>query len=78
MLDTVLAWITLLPLDATPALPTGPQQPVSPTRSGNGFAAGILGGFFGLGLLVLAMILITLRPKRADPRDVSPPRPRPR
>lgn len=66
--------LVLVPLDATP----GGQQPVSPAGTGNGFAAGILGGFFGLGLLMIAMWLICLRPKRVDPRDVPPPRPRPR
>ncbi len=74
MYDLLITWLTLLPLDATPAV----QDPVSPTASGNGFAAAILGGFFALGLLVLAMLLITLKPKRADPRDLSPPRSRPR
>ena len=73
MLDLMTSLLTLVPLDATPA-----QQPVSPANQGNGFAAYILGGFFGLGLLVLAMVLISLKPKRADPRQVPQPRPRPR
>ena len=73
MLDLMTALLTLVPLDATPA-----QVPVSPDGRGNGFAAYILGGFFGLGLLIVAMVLISLKPKRADPRDVPPPRPRPR
>jgi hypothetical protein len=73
VLDLLTAVLTLVPLDATPA-----QQPVSPGNQGNGFAAYILGGFFGLGLLVVAMVLISLKPKRVDPRDVPAPRPRPR
>jgi hypothetical protein len=73
VLDLLTALVTLVPLDATPV-----QHPVSPENQGNGFAAYILGGFFGLGLLVLAMLLISLKPKRADPRHVPQPRPRPR
>lgn len=74
MHDLLITWLSLMPLDATPPA----QDPVSSATSGNGFAAAILGGFFGLSLLVLAMLLITLKPKRADPRDVPAPRPRPR
>jgi hypothetical protein len=73
VLDLLTTILTLVPLDATPA-----QHPVSPANQGNGFAAYILGGFFGLGLLVVAMVLISLKPKRVDPRDVPEPRPRPR
>ena len=51
---------------------------MSPTGQGNGFAASILGGFFALGLIILAAVLICLKPKRHDPRDTPPPRPRPR
>ena len=36
------------------------------------FAAYILGGFFGLGILVLAMVLLNLRPKRVDPPAPDP------
>jgi len=70
LLTTIL---TLVPLDGTPG-----QHPVSPGNRGNGYAAYILGGFFGLGLLVAAMVLISLKPKRVDPRDVPEPPPRPR
>jgi hypothetical protein len=76
--DLLVTLLTLVPLDATPT-PTELQGPVSPGGQGNGFAATvILGGFFGLGLIILAAVLITLKPKRVDPRDVPPPRPRPR
>ncbi|GAA3554830.1 hypothetical protein GCM10022197_07480 [Microlunatus spumicola] len=77
MHDLLVTLLTLVPLDATPAA-TGIQDPVSPTGQGNGFAASILGGFFGLGLIVLAAVLISMKPKRRDPRDNPPPRPRPR
>jgi hypothetical protein len=75
--DLLVTLLTLVPLDATPVA-TAVQNPVSPTGQGNGFAASILGGFFGLGLIILAAVLISLKPKRHDPRDTPPPRPRPR
>ena len=65
MHDLLITWLSLVPLDATPTAVA--QDPVSAGDQGNGFAAYILGGFFGLGLLVLAMLLISLKPKRADP-----------
>ena len=77
MLDLLVTLLTLVPLDATPVA-TAIQDPVSPDGRGNGFAASILGGFFGLGLIVLAAVLTSLKPKRTDPRDNPPPRPRPR
>ena len=74
MHDLLVTLVTLVPLDATPAV----QDPVSPGSQGNGFAASILGGFFGLGLIILAAVLVCLKPKRHDPRDQRPPRQRPR
>ena len=50
------AWLFSLPLDI-------PPTPVYPDR-GNGFAAYILGGLFGLGVLILFMIWISRKPKR--------------
>ena len=55
---TLLLWLTLLPFDLT--LPS-PKPPVYPTR-GNGFAAGVLGGFFGLGIIIFALIALSRRP----------------
>jgi hypothetical protein len=75
--DLLVTLLTLVPLDATP-IATAVQEPVSPGGRGNGFAASILGGFFGLGLIVLAAVFISLKPKRHDPRDNPPPRQRPR
>jgi hypothetical protein len=73
--DLLVTLLTLVPLDATPVA----QEPVGPSGGGNGFAATVvLGGFFGLGLIVLAAVLTSMRPKRHDPRDTPPPRPRPR
>ena len=73
MLGELLA---LIPLDVLPptASPTGSGPPVYP-RQGQGFAAYVVGGFFGLGLIMLAWVLLNLKPKRVDPdwRD-RPPR----
>jgi hypothetical protein len=71
----------LLPLDVPPpASPgtVGSSGPVAPVHS-SGYAA-ILGGFFALGLIILAGILLSLKPKRADPGPdrgpgESPPEP---
>lgn len=59
--------LLLIPLDVLPPSPTpGAPDGVYP-RQGQGFAAYIIGGFFGLGTLIVAMILLSLKPKRADP-----------
>ena len=60
--------LLLIPLDVLPptATPTGPGTAVYP-REGQGFAAYVVGGFFGLGVIILAMVLLSLKPKRADP-----------
>ena len=67
MLELIL---NLLPLDIPPpASPNagGPGAPVYPVRS-NGFAAYLVGGFFALGLIILAGVLLGLKPKRIPPR----------
>jgi hypothetical protein len=58
----------LVLLDAVPPSPTstGGGTGVYP-QGGQGFAAYLVGGFVGLGVLILAMILLSLKPKRADP-----------
>ena len=61
MIDLLIWTLGLFPLDVT----TSPA-PVYPTRS-NGMAASLIGGFFGLGIIVLAAILLGLKPKRARP-----------
>ena len=57
---TVLSVTGLLPMEVAGASP-GPQ--VYPSQ-GNGFASYIVGGFFGLGILVLFMVWTSRRPKR--------------
>ena len=78
MLELLTAVLTLIPFEAPPGVPGEGVQPASPGGRGNGFAAYILGGYFGLALLMLAMVFISMKPKRSDPRDIPPPRPRPR
>jgi hypothetical protein len=67
VIDLLMIALQLLPLDVTP-------NPLSPTppgaaypRGSQGFAAYIIGGFIGLGILVLAMALLNRRPKRRSP-----------
>lgn len=56
----------LIPLDVLPPSSAPPSPGVYPQQS-NGFAAYIIGGFIGIGVLILAMILLSLKPKRIDP-----------
>lgn len=70
MLELILS---LLPLDIPPpATPStgGPDAPVYPVRS-SGFAAYLVGGFFALGLILLAGVLIGLKPKRSRPPGLN-------
>lgn len=55
-----VTWLALLPLEMPGA---SPDPMVYPSQS-SGFAAWIVGGFFGLGILVLFMIWTSRRPKR--------------
>ena len=59
--------LVLIPLDVLPptATPTGSGTAVYPRQS-HGFAAGLVGGFFGLGVILLAIVLLNLKPKRTD------------
>jgi hypothetical protein len=64
----IIIILDLIPLDVRPQLPTPtPTSAVYPRQS-QGFAAYIVGGFFGLGILILAMVLLNHRPKRTNPR----------
>ncbi len=64
-LDELLVLIRLDVLPPSPT-PTGSGTEVYP-RQGQGFAAYVVGGFFGLGVIIVAMVLLGLKPKRADP-----------
>ncbi len=63
----LLAELILLDVIAPTPTTTGAGSQVYP-QAGHGFVAYILGGFFGLGVILLTMILLSLKPKRADPR----------
>ena len=60
--------VALILLDVLPPSPTatGVGSEVYPQAS-HGLAAYIIGGFVGLGVIILAMVLLSLKPKRADP-----------
>jgi len=65
--------VTVLPLLAGPLLPllvplvSPTPVPVHPAQ-GAGFAyATVLGGFFGVGLIVLLWVLLNLKPRRRQP-----------
>ena len=62
----MLLLLTLLPLDVIPPSPTA-TAPVYPQQS-HGFAAYLIGGFFALGVLILAAILLSIKPKRVTDR----------
>ena len=59
----LLLW-TLIPLDLPPS--QTPGGPVYPQQS-SGFAAYIVGGFIGLGVLIVVTIWISAKPKRRRP-----------
>jgi hypothetical protein len=63
MAELMMVVLTLVPLDALPDQPT-PTPPAAYPGPATGRGAYILGGFFGLGIIVLAMVLLRL-PKRA-------------
>jgi hypothetical protein len=62
---TVLLWVWLLPLGLIPLDTPGnsPAPAVYPSQ-GSGFAHYIVGGFFGLGILILFMRWTSRRPRR--------------
>jgi hypothetical protein len=67
MTEFLMVVLDLIPL-GVPQLPTPtPTSAVYPRQS-QGFAAYVVGGFFALGILVLAMTLLNRRPKRINPR----------
>ncbi|HEY6683912.1 MAG TPA: hypothetical protein VI030_13100 [Propionibacteriaceae bacterium] len=64
MSELLMIVLQLIPLDALPNQPS-PTPPIAAyPRGSQGFAAYVIGGFMGLGILVLAMALLNRRPKR--------------
>jgi len=71
MTEFVVVVLALIPLDVLSHMPTPtPSSAVYPQRS-QGFAAYIVGGFFGLAILILAMMLLNHRPKGINPRRLD-------
>jgi hypothetical protein len=64
MTELMMVVLALVPLDALPNQPTQTPSAVDP-RQGLGSGAYIIGGFFGLAIIVLAMVLLRF-PKRAN------------
>ena len=69
MTELVMVVLALMPLDALPNQPTQTPSPVDP-RQGPGSAAYVIGGLFGLAIIVLAMVLLRF-PKRANRRPLD-------
>jgi hypothetical protein len=67
MTELMVAVAGLMPLDVLPHPPSPSPTGVYP-QQGQGFAAYFVGGFMALGLLLLIMVLLRLRPKRRDRR----------
>ena len=63
MTEFVMVVLALMPLDMLPDPPTPTPSTAYPGQA-PGRGAYIFGGFFGLGIIVLAMVLLRL-PKRA-------------
>jgi hypothetical protein len=68
MTEFLMVVLDLNPLGVLPDLPTPTPTSVVYPRQSQGFAAYIVGGFFALGILVLAMVLLNRRPRRINPR----------
>jgi len=63
MTEFVMVVLALIPLDVLPDPPTPTPSAAYPGQA-PGRGAYLFGGFFGLGIIVLAMVLLRL-PKRA-------------
>jgi hypothetical protein len=67
MTEFLIIVLDLIPLDLQPQLPTPTPTPAVYPRQSQGFAAYVVGGFFALGVLILAMVLLNLGPRRTNP-----------
>lgn len=67
MTEFALVLLTLIPLEVLPDVPSPTPSAIYPYRR-PGRGAYVLGGFIGLGIVLLAMALLRLRPKGGEPR----------
>jgi len=67
MTELAVVLLTLGPLELLPHLPSPTPSGIYSSH-GPGRGAYVIGGFIGLGILLLAMALLRLRPKRGDGR----------
>jgi hypothetical protein len=66
--ELIMGLHTLTPLDVLLLQPTPVSSPAVYPGESHGFAAYVvIGGFIGLGILLLAMALLNRRPKRTRP-----------
>jgi hypothetical protein len=66
--EFMMGLLTLTPLDVLLQQPTPISSPAVYPGKSHGFAAYVvIGGFIGLGILLLAMALLNRRPKRSRP-----------
>ena len=70
MTEFVMVVLALITPDVLPSPPTPSSSAFSP-RQGPGRGAYLLGGFSGLGILLLAMVLLRKPPKREDRRTLD-------
>jgi hypothetical protein len=70
MTEFVMVVLALITPDVLPSPPTPSSSAFSP-RQGPGRGAYLLGGFIGLGILLLAMVLLRKPPKRKDRRTLD-------
>jgi hypothetical protein len=63
MIELIMVVLALMPLD----VPSQPTPPATYPRQGPGGSVYIVGGFLGLGIIVLATVLLRF-PKRANRR----------
>jgi hypothetical protein len=69
MTEFLMVVLAFVPLDVLPEAPTPTPSAAYPGHA-TGRGAYLLGGFFGLGIIVLAMVLLRL-PKRAKRRPLD-------
>ena len=70
MTEFVMVVLALITPDVLPSPPAPTPSAFFP-RQGPGRGAYLLGGFIGLGILLLAMVLLRKPPKREDRRTLD-------